>query len=49
MKFIEGMFIGIGVSLIGMMVGSMMFPSTKEEICDCLTKIPKDMEKDLSK
>ena len=47
MKFAEGFLTGMILTMAGCVAFKFLFPKTEEEMCDCATKISKDMKTDL--
>lgn len=47
MKFTSGLLTGMLVTVVSCVACSLLFPNSKEEMCQAAKKISKDMEKDL--
>lgn len=47
MKFAEGLFTGMALTIMGCVAYTIMFPQAKEDMCQRVKKISKDMKKDI--
>lgn len=47
MKYVDGLITGMALTIAGCIAFTLLFPRSKEGMCEAVKKISKDMEKDL--